>query len=67
MTNKLLEEYRAKCRELELETFELEKDFRYKARELWWEYSQATQKEGMLYFKEFWGDERSYPRTIANN
>lgn len=62
----ILAELRARCRELETETFATETIFRYKCRELWWEFCQKTQEEPhVTHFREFWGNEETYPRTIA--
>ena len=76
MTNEeltILEECRAKCREIELETFTADKDvsaeqkFRTKARMPWYEFCTRTMKsdDNVMHFREFWGNEDSYPRTIA--
>jgi len=62
-----LAEGRAVCRNLETAQFETEAEFRYKAREPWWNFIQHTQKmkDYIMSFKEFWGDDATYPRTIA--
>lgn len=65
--DELLAEGRAKCRESESMPFEEEKDFRYNARTYWWEFVEKTQKypADVMSFREFWGNENTYPRTIA--
>lgn len=65
----LLAEQRVKCREIETQTFDSENSFKYKARELWWEYCEKTQMcyPTIMSFREFWDNENSYPRTIAIN
>jgi hypothetical protein len=62
----ILAELREKCRNLELESFDTEAIFKYKCRELWWEFCQKTQSEPhVTLFRDFWGSEETYPRTIA--
>lgn len=62
-----LEYGRNKCRQLELGVYEKETIFRYKAREPWWEFIENTQKmkDFILSFRDFWGCEETYPRTIV--
>ncbi len=62
----LLTSLRAKCRELETQPQidDVEPDFKYQARLLWWEYCQKTQMESTMEFREFWGNNNTYPRTI---
>lgn len=62
-----LAEQRAKCRESETTVFETEVLFKYNARTYWWEYLERAQKvaTSIMSFQEFWGNEESYPRTIA--
>lgn len=57
------------CRESETQLFETEVLFKYNARTFWWEYLERAQlvKPSIMTFREFWGDESSYPRTIAND
>ena len=64
-----LVEQRAKCRESESAVYESEVLFKYNARTYWWEYLEKAQKiaPDIMAFREFWGDENSYPRTIAEN
>lgn len=74
MTNEelsILAECRAKCREIERETFTADKDvsaeqkFRTKARMPWYEFCEKTMHSKIMHFREFWGNEDTYPRTIA--
>lgn len=67
--DELIAEQRAKCRESESTVFDNEDSFKYSARMHWWEYLQKSQKltRYVMPFREFWGDESSYPRTIAEN
>jgi hypothetical protein len=62
-----LAEQRAKCRESESTVFETEILFKYNARTYWWAYLEKAQKiaPNIMAFREFWGDDSSYPRTIA--
>jgi hypothetical protein len=64
-----LAEQRAKCRESETQVFETETLFKYNARTYWWDYLEKAQKvmPTIMTFREFWGDETSYPRTIAED
>lgn len=61
----LLNELRAECRKLESAPDLTEADFKYKARVLWWKFCQETQREPLLHFRAFWGNENTYQRTIA--
>jgi hypothetical protein len=64
-----LAEQRAKCRASESAVYETEVMFKYNARTYWWAYLEKAQKiaPDIMTFREFWGDESSYPRTIAEN
>jgi hypothetical protein len=64
-----LAEQRAKCRASESTVFETEVLFKYNARTYWWAYLEKAQKiaPNIMTFREFWGDESSYPRTIAKD
>jgi hypothetical protein len=67
----LLASCREKCRNIEQEVFTATKEltaeqqFRTKARMPWYEYCQNS-KEPIMTFKDFWGCDESYPRTIAS-
>ena len=67
--DELIAEQRAKCRELELTVLVDEDSFKYNARMHWWGYLQKSQKltRYVMPFREFWDDESTYPRTIAEN
>ena len=62
-----LAEQRAKCRDSESAVFETEVQFKYNARTFWWAYLQKAQyfTRYVIPFREFWGNEETYGRTIA--
>lgn len=70
MNETLLIECRLVCRTIELEKFAgtidvtPEQQFRTKARHPWYVFCQ-TDKNAIMPFREFWGNEETYQRTIA--
>ena len=62
----LISELRAQCREIEVQQFETEIEFKYTARTFWWKYLQASQyfTRYVMPFREFWDNDSTYPRTI---